>query len=188
MRGATSIRDIPLPDELAISIHAPRAGSDGTQGAAHIGDAGYFNPRSPCGERPGAPITLFAAGGISIHAPRAGSDRHGLAYQVNAPISIHAPRAGSDVIEQIFIPRRTKFQSTLPVRGATEGSCHSSFATFYFNPRSPCGERHGKPEAGDNVDRHFNPRSPCGERPELLRLPQGTQINFNPRSPCGERQ
>ena len=34
-----------------ISIHAPRVGSD-RAGAFQAVFAGYFNPRSPCGERP----------------------------------------------------------------------------------------------------------------------------------------
>ena len=34
-------------------------------------------------------------------------------------ISIHAPREGSDRDLQLFFKRLRKFQSTLPVRGAT---------------------------------------------------------------------
>ena len=58
-------------------------------------------------------------------------------------ISIHAPHAGSDW-----------------------GIVHVRANSRYFNPRSPCGERHlvlmGTPRFFD-----FNPRSPCGERPSL---------------------
>ncbi len=35
-------------------------------------------------------------------------------------ISIHAPRAGSDLLFECIIPREMSFQSTLPVRGATQ--------------------------------------------------------------------
>ena len=35
-----------------ISIHAPRVGSDGNR-AEHCHAVQNFNPRSPCGERPG---------------------------------------------------------------------------------------------------------------------------------------
>ena len=35
-------------------------------------------------------------------------------------ISIHAPRAGSDLLFECIIPREMSFQSTLPVRGATD--------------------------------------------------------------------
>ena len=60
-------------DCLAISIHAPRVGSDG---AFHTLPSFllYFNPRSPCGERPCCAGKLLRAVRISIHAPRVGSD------------------------------------------------------------------------------------------------------------------
>ena len=83
--------------EIAISIHAPRAGSD-----PHPGSCGYLGRL------------------ISIHAPRAGSDLMGGFQEADSCISIHAPRAGSDdlalLVQMILIP----FQSTLPVRGATK--------------------------------------------------------------------
>ena len=58
---------------FGISIHAPRVGSDRAcrpEGSAPA----YFNPRSPCGERPAASMTAFFTSAISIHAPRVGSD------------------------------------------------------------------------------------------------------------------
>ena len=55
-------------------------------------------------------------------------------------ISIHAPHAGSDYCGSIDF--------------ADDGD---------FNPRSPCGERRGKPYTTD-YKHNFNPRSPCGER------------------------
>ena len=81
----------------AISIHAPRAGSDAA-----------------------AATSLGEGGKISIHAPRAGSDAGYDPDVIQArAISIHAPRAGSDA--GCFLPERqvSRFQSTLPVRGAT---------------------------------------------------------------------
>ena len=122
-----------------------------------------FNPRSPCGERPHLPGADGGGEGISIHAPRVGSDGDctvpytlwGI-FQSTLPvwgatidasmrpadetISIHAPRVGSDPRLGIDTCRR-----------------------IYFNPRSPCGERHGNTDAGGRTA-HFNPRSPCGER------------------------
>ncbi|EQW45442.1 hypothetical protein HMPREF9017_01563 [Parascardovia denticolens F0305] len=80
-----------------------------------------FNPRSPCGERPHAVLVDAEVVGISIHAPLAGSDqriavRRGVASQ----ISIHAPLAGSDTPDNRFISLAWIFQSTLPLRGATD--------------------------------------------------------------------
>ena len=58
---------------------------------------------------------------ISIHAPRTGSDyaaRDGFLKKLD--ISIHAPRTGSDGITRHVLFVRTRFQSTLPARGATD--------------------------------------------------------------------
>ena len=58
---------------------------------------------------------------ISIHAPRAGSDET-VCKRLNwILISIHAPRAGSDKRDFQLFMKRLRFQSTLPVRGATGG-------------------------------------------------------------------
>ena len=57
-------------------------------------------------------------------------------------ISIHSPRAGRDrmYFEARFISIR--FQSTLPVRGETRRCAKNQGCLEYFNPLSPCGERH----------------------------------------------
>ncbi len=55
------------------------------------------------------------------------------------------------------------FQSTLPVWGATEPGPAVEPVCVYFNPRSPCGERHEDTRKGIQTE-DFNPRSPCGER------------------------
>ncbi len=115
-RGATRRRKRDVHGD-AISIHAPRTGSDPcTKGGG--ADPAHFNPRSPHGERHGAcavadtikrfQSTLPARGAtmgaldmgltedISIHAPRTGSDEIPSASPSAATISIHAPRTGSD--------------------------------------------------------------------------------------------
>ena len=86
----------------------------------------------------------------------------------------------------VFRWSRQPFQSTLSLRRATGGMPGGWRPTPNFNPRSPCGERPGPPEASRILHPNFNPRSPCGER---LPINQGTifQPDFNPRSPCGER-
>ena len=102
---------------IAISIHAPRGGSDVVHSDG-VGQHPDFNPRSLWGERlvvhpPCRPVSL-----ISIHAPRGGSDVGFGALLPDTAISIHAPRGGSDPSQ-----RRAARQS------------------LYFNPRSPWGER-----------------------------------------------
>ena len=103
---------------MTISIHAPRGGSDPDPQTAPIHPR-YFNPRSPWGERLDDSKPLRATLYISIHAPRGGSDRCRLC------------------IAMILV----LFQSTLPVGGATSRPHWPSWATRYFNPRSPWGER-----------------------------------------------
>ena len=139
--GERQLRTAFQIQKFYISIHAPRAGSDG-------------NLRLHC------PLHCQ----ISIHAPRAGSDlnRH-CGYEMADDISIHAPRAGSDCPDPFCLLRVVLFQSTLPVRGATADSLGAAHGDSYFNPRSPCGER--RLQISWLVHPfHFNPRSPCGER------------------------
>ena len=77
-----------------------------------------FNPRSPCGERPG-PLTGPAP--LRYFNPRSPcGERPGPMVRLNSTIT---------------------FQSTLSLRRATSGVTCSSQTCFNFNPRSPCGER-----------------------------------------------
>ena len=117
--GERLVAEILCVRAQAISIHAPRTGSD----------------------KPPAGRTSRRRTEISIHAPRTGSDVRCFAFRGVLSISIHAPRTGSDLTYQPetrwqidFNPRsphgerRIKtpipsvtggFQSTLPARGAT---------------------------------------------------------------------
>ena len=60
---------------MAISIHAPRTGSDAAY-AVYLPKKGHFNPRSPHGERQPCGCHIHVGQAISIHAPRTGSDQH----------------------------------------------------------------------------------------------------------------
>ena len=170
-----------------ISIHAPRTGSDGKV-CADSARYGYFNPRSPHGERhfSGEPFLIMSS--ISIHAPRTGSDS-----QVACASCFPSP----------------SFQSTLPARGATRRSRSSRSRSPNFNPRSPHGERPQAcqrgimrlvfqstlPARGATVPRHRR----CDERVISIHAPRtgsdtsgsrepAGRKHFNPRSPHGERQ
>ena len=161
MWGATL--GIFSPDIYSIiSIHAPRVGSDCSTafstplrlsfqstlpvwGATNSMSAspvlsGYFNPRSPCGERRPVFACKFAHLNFNPRSPC--GERLSRCFQRThtTMISIHAPRVGSD--------RPVMQPSPCPL---------------YFNPRSPCGERlQAGIQAFNLAD--FNPRSPCGER------------------------
>ena len=102
---------------MTVSIHAPRAGSDGLgTGATNL--LARFNPRSPCGERHARFCHPFGRDWFQSTLPVRGATccrRYPVHY---SSVSIHAPRAGSDKEATILY---------------SEGAC--------FNPRSPCGER-----------------------------------------------
>ena len=139
LRGATFSMRL-VQHIVSISIHTPLAGSDGTA-RPWSRPCGNFNPHSPCGERQYAYRHPSVKVEISIHTPLAGSDEAGAAVLVKADvISIHTPLAGSD---SLLCGRYqyNKFQSTLPLRGATSRLLRSIRVPKYFNPHSPCGER-----------------------------------------------
>ena len=135
----------PLPpcseQPCTISIHAPRAGSD-VQKQSCPRSGRYFNPRSPCGERQGPALGTGLQITISIHAPRAGSDKW--PYHTRG------------------CPKR--FQSTLPVRGATRIISLFPIVWYGFQSTLPVRGATGKVPVTIQAHRNFNPRSPCGER------------------------
>ena len=56
-------------------------------------------------------------------------------------ISIHAPHAGCDETKDDLSAFASVFQSTHPMRGATETCLHAKYHGQDFNPRTPCGVR-----------------------------------------------
>ena len=206
LAGSDIVHQFGFVDRL-ISIHAPLAGSDPRTRPSSTRTT-YFNPRSPCGERPDAESTSLSTSPFQSTLPLRGATSATNLWHHACMISIHAPPAGSDCFGV------------------------SGLALFvYFNPRSPCGERRGT-RAVRHRFQDFNPRSPCGERPvrecalSVVVLFQSTlplrgatldgsergflgvisihaplagsdrrpparassPRNFNPRSPCGERR
>ena len=164
----------------------PVRGATSFSRAAFAGSC-YFNPRSPCGERRGA----------------------GRRIRGNRLISIHAPRAGSDIQKLAFLSDSLGFQSTLPVRGATQRQ-KNRWELFYISIHAPRAGSDPTSKKSLGVILYFNPRSPCGERRRATRWQRSTarfqstlpvrgatriwtvchrcvSADFNPRSPCGER-
>ena len=146
---------------------------------------------------------------ISIHAPLAGSDNlYAFFAQINLDFNPRSP-CGERLLTGEAKADADRFQSTLPLRGATVGlnqiaqlvriSIHAPLAgsdavifhdgqqDFRFQSTLPL---RGATERGHEYGRHvlhFNPRSPCGERRGPRQLLAVT-VDFNPRSPCGERR
>ena len=102
----------------AISIHAPRGGSD-------------YGPL--CQQH-------FILS-ISIHAPRGGSDGYMPTMVKRPSISIHAPRGGSDGDTTTTTPTPDYFNPRSPWGERPAPPGHNGHGR-YFNPRSPWGERH----------------------------------------------
>ena len=87
----TSLRSIPT----LISIRAPLAGSD-LPLVATTHPHPYFNPRSPCGERPWFLVTSKMEPIFQSALPLRGATEHLLHHAAQLLISIRAPLAGSD--------------------------------------------------------------------------------------------
>ena len=120
---------------LRISIHAPRTGSDpfpkilspSTEISIHAPRTGSDEHGHKTAD--GQPI--------SIHAPRTGSDRAALRFLHIGGISIHAPRTGSDRTPRKSTSFSATFQSTLPARGATERSKNANWLASAFQSTLP---------------------------------------------------
>ena len=148
--------------------------------------SGYFNPRSPHGERR-APATsgrprepfqsTLPARGATGCSP---GQMPGLIFQSTLPArGATRQRRRNDGGKQ-------GFQSTLPARGATQMLCGLKITGIFQSTLPARGATRGQQSAGLLVH-YFNPRSPHGERPlQCFRLGQGR--HFNPRSPHGERR
>ena len=172
---------------LEVSIHALLAESYSCQ-LHHPAHSFCFNPRPPCGERPVANALHghFQMFQSTPSLRRATGDAN--AMQTADAVSIHALLAESDRDRRILLMVGGLFQSTPSLRRATADhhnflpqkrvSIHALLAesdslprialprSDCFNPRPPCGERHGHP-CGHFSQMSFNPRPPCGERQAL---------------------
>ena len=80
-----------------------------------------------------------------------------------------------------------EFQSTLPVWGATGVFCFPA-GSERISIHAPRVGSDPSTAGRPSSDYYFNPRSPCGERQWVVCGWLVRCINFNPRSPCGERR
>ena len=103
----------------------------------------YFNPRPPCGGRPPTATGPEARRNFNPRPPCGGRRVPADVYPLAHIISIHAPRVGGDRFPRLRGPGRREFQSTPPVWGATKARSLRVHRFFNFNPRPPCGGRHG---------------------------------------------
>ena len=170
-----------------ISIHTPLAGSDPAIRCVPPVRCD-FNPHSPCGERRLHIPLARAKAEISIHTPLAGSDRRLRAHHPHPLISIHTPLAGSDLIltrpppdwglisihtplagsdrkRNLLLVMSQRFQSTLPLRGATKPRV-SVHTWIRISIHTPLAGSDNYAWSRRRRRTNFNPHSPCGERPQ----------------------
>ena len=102
---------------ISISIHAPHTGRD-IHAPIVIAVQRYFNPRAPYGAR------------LVIYSPSI-SDQH---FNPRAPY-------GARRFQALRFRGMQQFQSTRPIRGATQSFPHSFLLSRDFNPRAPYGAR-----------------------------------------------
>ena len=129
--------------------------------------------------------------------------------QLGPAVSIHAPRAGRDQLGHLVGRREPQFQSTRPVRGATAGWPSWGPGSRSFNPRAPCGARHGPrrrlvhgrgvsihapragrdhPPRGSDRSRQVSIHAPRAGRDRRTPWSRPRPRSFNPRAPCGARR
>ena len=189
-RGATGGgSSLPIMDFVFQSTLPARGATDGDNLGKHR--IGYFNPRSPHGERRGVcdllvahaifQSTLPARGAtvpddggkssrtISIHAPRTGSDSllH-VEVKRDSWISIHAPRTGSDPRGYFGV---TWFEISIhaPRTGSDAHAANITTLTAIFQSTLPArGATSGTGGIHQSCG-YFNPRSPHGERQSGIR-------------------
>ena len=102
----------------------------------------YFNPRTPYGMR----------------RVKSGTDSFIII------ISIHAPLTGCDYCLIVANAELEKFQSTHPLRDATQSVADKSNERKDFNPRTPYGMRLYLALIKTLSPIYFNPRTPYGMR------------------------
>ena len=155
---------------LMISIHAPLAGCDSCIYAINPDLPPNFNPRTPCGVRPGAGEVEKRLLGISIHAPLAGCDLITCSSsKQSGSISIHAPLAGCDSARSAA-PWADRISIHAPLAGCDRRVLEAFLRLLHFNPRTPCGVRQPR-QSWTGAPGNFNPRTPCGVRPMPAYLP-----------------
>ena len=183
LRGATDPPEYKS-DLTEISIHTPLAGSDGERG------------------------TAVERGEISIHTPLAGSDHGaGSSPESTSYFNPHSP-CGERRARERGALRGFKFQSTLPLRGATVESSEESsgLSISIHTPLAGSDARQqltqhmriefqstlplrGATTANDNDMRTlvFQSTLPLRGATAMSILKFSSYLDFNPHSPCGER-
>ena len=161
MRVATR-SGTPTSPLCGISIHATHAGGD-MKKHGHCAGTNDFNPRHPCGWRPGKSTSKHSKGKFQSTPPmrvatyfilslgghtKYFNPRHPCGWRLKSasrfpscPVFQSTPpmRVATSLKRQIT--STNSFQSTPPMRVATRTAGAGIFQQHNFNPRHPCGWR-----------------------------------------------
>ena len=165
-------------------------------------------PCSPCGERLQPRSQGYPGIVISIHAPRAGSDLRARPPAPDAGNFNPCSPCGERQIPHVFHGTHPRFQSMLPVRGATV-ICFSRVLCFFISIHAPRAGSDPRPFEASAPAQKFQSMLPVRGATDRgrsfflilnisIHAPRaGSDIclkaftfdgyNFNPCSPCGER-
>ena len=144
-----------------------------------------FNPRAPCGARPGNVTVPIFAVTVSIHASHAGRDL--------CPADCHPckpgfnPRAPCGARPAVMTQEETQdaFQSTRPMRGATETAMRRRAHVMFQSTRPMRGATIFVLEI--STPPTFQSTRPMRGATVLVSCPESSLRCFNPRAPCGAR-
>ena len=118
LRGATGIPRGQEYARIRISIRAPLAGSDARTACHRQPCSGYFNPRSPCGERQADNAASQEPFDFNPRSP-CGERLHLARHRLDARDFNPRSPCGERRRTAIELPKNKRFQSALPLRGAT---------------------------------------------------------------------
>ena len=129
----------------------------------YTGGQNNFNPRCPCGQRQRELESYLAYKNFNPRCPCGQRQYRSQNDVIHTIISIHAAHAGSDGEQSCFPNILLVFQSTLPMRAATQGS-PALFAKLQISIHAAHAGSDTYKSANRSIREYFNPRCPCGQR------------------------
>ena len=123
---------------------------------------------------------------ISIHAPLAGSDKHWCVCLISRIDFNPRSPCGERHFSRARLDNPVTFQSTLPLRGATNLTCTSMRVSLFQSTLPLRGAT--SPVRTSSSPQPFQSTLPLRGATLHSQVRQIRSKHFNPRSPCGERQ
>ena len=187
-RGGSDFSLIRFSSACWISIHAPRGGSD-LGDVFLLGHQIQFQSTLPVGGATNSnrPVSIFRQH-FNPRSPWGERLCAVIALFFQPLISIHAPRGGSDWACLLTRPSAGYFNPRSPWGERLQLFLHISGSYHHFNPRSPWGERPVAPESAARNTMPFQSTLPVGGATRQGHVHRGAPADFNPRSPWGERR